>query len=427
MTGYEAYSHVDDRCGGGATHPQVDGVAERIESMLPRVGAHVIDHRGDGEWLKIARTPHRSFTSDNVASGAPEIIAAVAAAASGQAPPYGADTWTLSARRRFSEIFDRDVDLLPVSTGSAANALSLAALTPPWGSVLCHRDSHINNDECGAPEFFTGGAKLVALDGEDAKIDADELQAAVRHKVGFGDVHSVQPSVLSLTQAIETGAVYTPAEIEHLAGIAKHAGLRVHMDGARLANAVAALGCDPAAITWRAGVDILSFGATKNGAITADAIVVFDRSLTTELSFRAKRAGQLAAKMRFAAAQLDAYLADDLWLCNARQANSMSARLVAGLKSIPGIRIVGTPQVNILFCRLLEQVIDGLLDEGYGFYHGRWAPGVVRLVTSFATTPHDVDQLVLAVRRLTATAIEENRSKRARTQRSANGRRSEVA
>jgi threonine aldolase len=365
----------------------------------------------------------REFTSDNTASGAPEIIAAFAAAASGQAPPYGADSWTSSARRRFSEVFDCNVDLLPVATGSAANALSLAALTPPWGSVLCHRDSHINNDECGAPEFFTGGAKLVALGGENAKIDADELQAAVRRKVG--DVHSVQPSVLSLTQATETGAVYTPAEIGHLAGIAKDAGLRVHLDGARLANAVAALGCSPADLTWRAGVDMLSFGAIKNGSITADAIVVFKRSVTTELRFRAKRAGQLAAKMRFAAAQLDAYLADDLWLRNARHANAMTARLAAGLKSIPGNRLAATPEANVLFCRLPQQVIDGLLDQGYGFYHGRWEPSVVRFVTSFATTTHDVDDLIHAVRRL--TAAEESRSKRARTNRSVSGRRSEVA
>src|ERR1700693_1183228 len=231
----------------------------------------------------VARMESRCFTSDNTAGGAPELMAAVAAAASGQASPYGTDSWTLSARRRFSEIFDCDVDLLPVCTGSAANALSLAVLTPQWGS---------------APEFFTGGAKLIALGGENAKIDADELQAAVHRKVG--DVHSVQPSVLSLTQATETGGVYTPAEIGHLACIAKQAGLRVHMDGARLATAVAALGCHPAELTWRAGVDMLSFGAIKNGSITADAIVVFERSLTSELNFRAKRAGQLAAKMRFA-------------------------------------------------------------------------------------------------------------------------------
>jgi threonine aldolase len=356
----------------------------------------------------IAIAPHRFFASDNTAGGAPAILAAVMLATFGQEPPYGTDSWTSSARRRFSEIFDRDVDVLPVSTGSAANALSLATLTPPWGGVLCHRDSHINNDECGAPEFFTGGAKLIALGGENAKIDADELQAAVHRKVG--DVHSVQPSVLSLTQATETGAVYAPAEIRHLAGIAKHAGLRVHMDGARFANALAALDCDPAEVTWRAGVELLSFGATKNGAITADAIVVFDNSITTELSFRAKRAGQLAAKMRFAAAQLDAYLAGDLWLANARHANAMTARLAAGLRSIPGTRLAGTPQVNIVFCRLHQQVIDGLLDEGYRFYHGRWEPGVVRFVTSFATAAHDVDELIHAVRRLTAAAIEDDRS-----------------
>jgi threonine aldolase len=172
---------------------------------------------------------------------------------------------------------------------------------------------------------------------------------------------------------------------------------------------------------------MLSFGAIKNGGITADAIVVFDRSVTTELGFRAKRAGQLAAKMRFAAAQLDAYLADDLWLRNAWHANAMTARLEEGLKSIPGTRLAGTPEANILFCRLPQQVIDGLLDQGYDFYHGRWEPGVVRFVTSFATTTHDVDELVHAVRRLTAAAIEESRSKRARTQRSASGRRSEVA
>jgi threonine aldolase len=199
------------------------------------------------------------------------------------------------------------------------------------------------------------------------------------------------------------------------------------MDGARLANAVAALGCSPADLTWRAGVDMLSFGAIKNGSITADAIVVFERSVTTELRFRAKRAGQLAAKMRFAAAQLVAYLADDLWLRNAWHANAMTARLEEGLKSIPGTRLAGKPEANILFCRLPQQVIDGLLDQGYAFYHDRWEPGVVRFVTSFATTTHDVDELVHAVRRLSAAAIKESQPKRARTQRSASGRRSEVA
>ncbi|MEU9447524.1 beta-eliminating lyase-related protein [Streptomyces sp. NPDC048277] len=345
-------------------------------------------------------TPYaHAFASDNVAGAAPEIIDAVARAAAGPAAPYGADGITADVRRRLCEIFERDVDVLIVSSGSAANALSLAALTPPWGSVLCHRDSHINNDECGAPEFFTAGAKLVPLPGDDAKIAPGALRAAARHK--RGDVHSVEPSVVSVTQATESGAVYSLDELRTLGAVAEEAGLRLHMDGARFAGAVAALGCTPAETTWRAGVDLLSFGATKNGTMTADAIVVFDRSLTPELAFRAKRAGQLAAKTRFHAAQLDAYLTDGLWLRNAAHANAMAARLQEGLKTVPGIDLPGTAEANIVFCRLPQQAIDGLLAEGYAFYHDRWEPGVVRLVTSFATTAQDVDGLVDAVRRLT--------------------------
>ncbi|MFF4658472.1 threonine aldolase family protein [Streptomyces sp. NPDC001381] len=344
-------------------------------------------------------TPARIFSSDNTAGASPEIVEAVTRAATGQARPYGADDLTADVRRRLGEIFERDVDVLLVSTGSAANALSLAALTPPWGSVLCHRDSHINNDECGAPEFYTAGAKLVPLGGDDAKIDPDELRAAVRHKAG--DVHSVEPSVVSLTQATETGAVYTLDEIRTLGSLTRDAGLRLHMDGARFAGAVAALGGTPAELTWRAGVDLLSFGATKNGTMTADAIVVFDRSLTPELTFRAKRAGQLAAKMRFHAAQLDAYLTDGLWLRNARHANAMAARLQDGLKALPGVDLLGVADANVVFCRLPQPVTEALLAEGYVFYHDRWEPGVARFVTSFATTEQDVDGLLHAVRRHT--------------------------
>ncbi|MEU1517449.1 low specificity L-threonine aldolase [Streptomyces sp. NPDC005811] len=342
-------------------------------------------------------TPARIFSSDNAAGASPEIVEAVTRAAAGQARPYGADDLTVGVRRRLGEIFEREVDVLLVSSGTAANALSLAALTPPWGSVLCHRDSHINNDECGAPEFYTAGAKLVPLGGEDAKIDPEELRAAVRHKAG--DVHSVEPSVVSLTQATETGAVYTLDEIGTLGSLAREAGLRLHMDGARFAGAVAALGRTPAELTWRTGVDLLSFGATKNGTMTADAIVVFDRSLTPELSFRAKRAGQLASKMRFHAAQLDAYLTDGLWLRNAAHANTMAARLQDGLKALPEVDLLGVADANIVFCRLPRQITEGLLGEGYVFYHDRWEPGVTRFVTSFATTRADVDGLLEAVRR----------------------------
>ena len=349
----------------------------------------------------------KGFTSDNIAGASPEIVHAMAAAASGQAPPYGADTWTANAQARFAEIFEREVDVIPVSTGSAANALSLAAMTPPWGSVLCHPESHINNDECGAPEFFTNGAKLVPVTGDDSKIDPASLATAVRRKAG--DVHSVQPSALSLSQATETGTLYSIQEIRELISIAKDAGLRTHMDGARFANALTGLGVSPADMTWRAGIDLLSFGATKNGAMTADAIVVFDRTLTEELFYRTKRAGQLSSKMRFQAAQLDAYLTDELWLRNASHANTMATRLEEGLGAIPGVQLLNQTQANILFCRLPQHVIDSLLHEGYEFYHDRWEPGVVRFVTSFTTTPTDVEGLISKVRGLTWASVTQQR------------------
>ncbi|BBJ45999.1 low specificity L-threonine aldolase [Streptomyces antimycoticus] len=348
----------------------------------------------------IATTPaSRAFISDNMAGASPEIVQAVADAAAGQVLPYGNDPFTVSARHRLSEIFERDVDVFMVSTGSAANGLSLAALTPPWGSVLAHPDSHIHHDECGAPEFFTAGAKLVGVPGDNSMIDPDALDAAVRRKAG--DVHSVQPSAVSISQATELGSVYTVAEIRRLSAIAKDAGLRVHMDGARFANALDHLGTTPAEMTWKAGIDVLSFGATKNGAMTADAIVSFDPELATELGFRAKRAGQLASKMRFHAAQIDAYLTDDLWLHNARRANAMATRLGDGLKAIPDIALLATPQANILFCRLPQHVTEGLLAEGYVFHHDRWEPGTVRFVTSFTHSADDIDQLLDAVRRHT--------------------------
>ncbi|MGW7543317.1 threonine aldolase family protein [Streptomyces sp. NPDC054770] len=341
-----------------------------------------------------------SFISDNMAGAAPQIAGAVAEAAAGQVLPYGNDPFSERARRKLGEIFDRDVDVFPVTTGTAANCLALAALTRPWGSVLCHGGSHINNDECGAPEFFTDGAKLVTVPGDHSKIDPDALRAAVGRRAG--DVHSVQPSVVSVSQATESGSVYSVEEIRRLAGIAKDAGLRVHMDGARFANALVHLGATPAEMTWQAGIDILSFGATKNGAMTADAIVSFDPALSGELAFRAKRAGQLTSKMRFQTAQLDAYLTDDLWLDNARRANAMATRLGDGLKAIPGTGLLTVPQANIVFCRLPRHVTAGLLAEGYAFYHDRWEEGTVRFVTAFSHDAHDIDQLLDAVRRHSA-------------------------
>lgn len=333
----------------------------------------------------------QDFRSDNIAGTSPEIMDAVAAVGAGVAVPYGDDEASARMRATLSEVFEREVDVFPVSTGTAANAISLAALTPPWGSILGHADSHITNDEAGAPEFYTGGAKIVHVTGENSKIDVDALRKAGTK--GAGDVHSVQPSVLSLTQATETGSVYDVAEVETLSGIAREAGLRVHMDGARFANALAALDASPADLTWRAGVDVLSFGATKNGAMTADAVVSFDPSLRAELGFRHKRAGQLTSKMRFHSAQLEAYLADDLWLRNARHANAMAARLRDGLAQVPGVKILGQPRANIVFAFIPDEVRAGLKTAGFEFHDDRWERGVTRFVTSFAHTKNDVDAL----------------------------------
>lgn len=341
-----------------------------------------------------------SFASDNYAGAAPQILEALAACNAGAAKPYGADEASGRVAVRLAEVFERPVEVLLVPTGTAANALSLSLLTPPWGAVLCHPSSHINTDECGAPEFFTHGAKLLALgDGADAKLDAALVQGAAQCKIG--DVHAVQPSCVSITQATEVGSVYTPSEVAEIGAACKAAGLKLHMDGARFANALVSLGCSPAEITWKAGVDVLSFGTVKNGTMNADAVVLFDTGLAEEAGFRRKRAGHLASKMRFSAAQVEAYLADDLWLANARQANAMAKRLEAGLKAVPGVEMTGAPtQANILFVKLAPNLCAALLAEGYAFYHDRWEPGVARLVTSFATTPDDVDAFVAAARRL---------------------------
>lgn len=342
--------------------------------------------------MTTAATPRQLLTgylSDNAAGASPEILAAVAAAGTGLAAPYGNDELSQSVTAAMATVFEHDVDVFPVGTGSAANGIALAALTPPWGSVLTHPDGHINNDEAGAPEFFTDGAKMVLVDGTHSKIDPDQLQIAVNRK--RGDVHSVQPSVLSLTQATETGSIYTLNELRELSTIAHDAGLRVHMDGARFANALVALDVTPADMTWKLGVDVLSFGATKNGAMTADAIISFDPNLRTELAYRHKRGGQLTSKMRFQTAQLAAYLADDLWLRNSRQANGMADRLRSGLTTLPGVRVLGATGANILFCSFPPLLSQALKAEGFTFYDDRWAPGIVRMVTSFAHQETDVD------------------------------------
>lgn len=338
-----------------------------------------------------------NFMSDNVTGAAPEILDAVVKANAGTAPSYGNDDWTRRLTQRLSDLFERDVAVFPVATGTAANALSLAALTPPWGSIYCHAEAHIHCDECGAPEMFTGGAKLVTLPGDHGKLTPDTLSAAL-DRVHKGVVHAVQPASLSLSQLTECGTAYSPAEVAALTAVARHHGLRVHMDGARFANAVSSLGCSPADITWRAGVDVLSFGATKNGALGAEAVVFFDRELSENFGYRRKRAAHLFSKMRFLSAQLEAYLDDGLWLRLAGHANRMAMRLADGLCNLPGAHLAHPVDGNELFVALPEPVIAGLEAAGFGFY--RWDGHVVRLVTAWNSDEAAVDALLAAARRL---------------------------
>lgn len=337
-----------------------------------------------------------NFCSDNVTGVAPEILAALTAANDGAAMPYGNDECTKRLEAKFSELFETAVTVFPVATGSAANSLALSVMTPPFGAIYCHAESHINVDECGAPEFYTGGAKLVTLLGAHGKIRPADL-AEVLAKAGAGVVHHVQPAAVSLTQATEAGTVYTPDEIHQIASVAKEHGLGLHVDGARFANAVVSLGCTPADITWRAGVDVLSFGATKNGAMAAEAVVFFNRALADTFAYRRKRSGHLFSKMRFLSAQLEAYITDNLWLRNAAHANQMAAKLAMGLASLPGVNLCHPVEANEIFIELPEAVIDGLLADGFQFY--RWEgehSTTVRLVTAFNTKEEDVTAFIKA-------------------------------
>lgn len=340
-----------------------------------------------------------NFCSDNTTGVSPEIMAAIASANSGTVMSYGDDEYTQRLQVKFSELFETSVTVFPVATGSAANALALTVMTPPYGAIYCHGESHINLDECGAPEFFTGGAKLVTLTGNHAKIEAETLGKTIE-KAGAGVVHHVQPAAVSITQATEAGTIYNPGEISQISEVVRRHNLHLHMDGSRFANAVASLGCSPADLTWRAGVDILSFGATKNGAMAAEAVVFFNQKLANTFPFYRKRSGHLFSKMRFLSAQLEAYITDDLWLKNAAHANQMTAKLAAGLASIEGVNFCHPIEANEIFVQLPESVITAVLAEGFLFYRWDSETGcTVRLVTAFNTQESDVMALVESVKR----------------------------
>jgi threonine aldolase len=337
-----------------------------------------------------------SFRSDNVATVAPEIMRALEAANHGLTAAYGDDEYSALLNQTFSELFETEVTVFPVSTGTAANALSLATCARPYGAIYCHEEAHIHTAEGGATEAFSGGAKLIALSGTHGKLELPTLSAALR-QAGRGVRNRSQPDAVSIAQANELGTVYALDEIAAIGASARDAGIRFHMDGARLANALVRLKCSASEMTWRLGVDILSFGATKNGAMGTDAIVVFDKELVEPLSYRLRRAGQTWSKMRFAAAQLIAYVQNGLFLRLASRANELASKLGRELAAIPGVRLIAPVEANLLFVALPEHTIEALAAAGLRF--ARRGNSVIRLVTRFDGTESEVDQFVALVRR----------------------------
>lgn len=331
------------------------------------------------------------FRSDNTHGVSPQIVAALSAASTGSVGSYGADAHTAALRERCATLFERAVTIYPLFTGTGGNALAIAAMTPSWGAVFCHEDAHVHRDEMGAPEFYTSGAKLIPIAGADGKLDDATLDRTITGVAAEGRM--AKAAVVSVTQATEAGTVYSADEMKALCEVARKHGCRVHVDGARFANAVVATGASPADLTWRAGVDILIFGATKNGAMAAELAVVFDDALAAELTTRIHRAGQRASKMRFLSAQFEAYLDDDLWLRNARHANAMAQRLADGLRG----ELLRPVQANIVFARFAAKSLQTLRERGALFYEWPiFGEGAVRLVTGFSTTEAEVDAFIAA-------------------------------
>jgi threonine aldolase len=348
-----------------------------------------------------------NFISDNTAGASAPVMAAIAAANEGSASAYGTDSWTQGVERRFAEIFEHEVAVFLVTSGTAANALALASVTRPWGAVLTHEESHVADDECGAPEFFSDGAKLVGLPGVGNKL-APELVTQTLARLRDGALHQVQPQALSITQATECGTIYTQDEVRALKQAVAPRGLKLHMDGARFANALVTLGCSPAEITWKAGVDLLSFGGTKNGAWAAEAVIVFDPEIGGELKWRRKRAGQTLSKGRFIGAQFEGLLAEGHWLDLARHANAMARRLAGAVAASGAARLAWPCQANEVFLILSPALQQRLKAAGVACHawsdralppESPLAEGQIigRFVMSFATPEAQVERLITLI------------------------------
>ena len=340
----------------------------------------------------------RQFASDNYAGICPEAWAALSEANAGHEVSYGNDTWTQKAADLLCEIFERDCEVFFVFNGTSANSLSLASLCQSYNSVLCHELAHVEVAECGAPEFFSNGAKVLLLAGANGKISPPEIERAVNKRT---DLHYPKPRVVSVTQATEVGTVYSLDEIRGLVEVARRFGLRVQMDGARFANAVASLNVAPADLTWRAGVDVLCFGMTKNGIAVGEAVVFFDRELAREFDYRCKQGGQLASKMRFLSAPWTGMLKDGAWLRHATHANAMAKRLEAGLRALPRVKISYPVESNALFAKIPPAAEKQMHERGWKFYTGVVTPDESRLMCSWDTTAEDVDAFVADLGELT--------------------------
>ena len=343
------------------------------------------------------------FASDNGAGAAPEILEAIVASSRVNAPAYGADDYTARAVAMLGDVFETKVEAFLVATGTAANALALSALARPWEAIFCHEEAHVHDDECAAPEFFTGGAKLVGVAGEGGKLTPQALEETLE-RFPRGLVKSAQPGALSLSQATEAGTIYSVAEIAELCAIAHRAGVRTHMDGARFANALLSCGASPADMTWRAGIDALSFGATKNGALACEAVVLFDPALAANFAYLRKRGGHTLSKGRFLGAQMEAYLTDGLWLRLAERANAAARRLAERLGALPGVRLAWPCEANEVFLVVPDATVAAWRAAGAKFYAWstrslaaerapRAGETLVRLVTSFETREEEIDRL----------------------------------
>ena len=336
------------------------------------------------------------FASDNYAGICPEALQALVAANAGHAPAYGDDDWTLGVSTRLRTLFDTDCDVYFVFNGTAANSLALASLCQSYHSVVCHELAHVETDECGGPEFFSNGSKLLPASGDNGKLTPASILEVVSRR---SDIHFPKPRVVTLTQATEVGTLYQPDEISRIAAVARDHGLRVHMDGARFANAVAALNVSPADITWRVGVDVLCFGGTKMGLPVGEAVVFFNKELALDFAWRCKQAGQLASKMRFLSAPWLGILEGDAWLQHARHANAMARRLADGIGGIPGVALMFPTEANGVFLALSVAMQEGLRARGWRFYTFIGAGGA-RFMCAWDTSPARVDALLDDLRNL---------------------------